>query len=472
MTTEKKIVRTRFAPSPTGYLHVGSARTALFSWLYARHHHGVFVLRIEDTDQERSTVPSVQAILDAMEWLGLDYDEGPFYQSQRMARYQEVIEQLIKEGKAYRCYCSKVRLDEMREQQLAEKHKPRYDGHCRDMGHEHKHQAHVVRFRNPTDGVVSFDDMVRGPITVSNDELDDLVIARSDGVPTYNFAVVVDDWDMKITHVIRGDDHINNTPRQINILRALGADLPHYAHVPMILGTDGKRLSKRHGAVSVMEYRESGFLPDAILNYLVRLGWSHGDQEVFSRENMMELFNLKSINNSPACFNNEKLAWLNQHYMKTLDPHYVAKPLAQQFKSMEVSYEHGPSLENIVTVQAERTKTIKEMAEKSCYFYASVDEYDAKAAQKNLTADFLPALQEVRQRFADLDEWGKEHLHRVLLEVAEQYQLNIGKVAQPIRVAVTGNTVSPPIDITLELIGREPVLLRLDKALSYIKQQG
>ncbi|MCH9644094.1 MAG: glutamate--tRNA ligase [Gammaproteobacteria bacterium] len=462
-------MRTRFAPSPTGYLHIGGARTALFAWLFARHHGGDFILRIEDTDRERSTEESIQAILDAMAWLNLDYDEGPIYQTKRFDRYSDVVQQLLAEGKAYRCYCSKERLTELREQQLENKQKPRYDGCCRDKGESDESQPHVIRFRNPQEGEVVFDDLVRGRICVQNTELDDLIIARTDGTPTYNFTVVVDDWDMKISHVVRGDDHINNTPRQINILNALGADIPHYAHVPMILGGDGKRLSKRHGAVSVMQYKEQGYLPEALLNCLVRLGWSHGDQEVFSVIEMMKLFNLDAINNSPARFDEEKLAWLNQHYMKHADPSSLVLPLSKEFESLGVDYRDGPTLEEIIVIQAERTKTLREMAGMSRYFFEDFEAYDEKAARKNLKPEILDALKEVASRIRSLEGWEKQALHQVIIDVAEQFELKLGKLAQPIRVAMTSSTVSPPIDITLQLIGRERVLARLERAVGFIE---
>jgi len=464
-----KPIRTRFAPSPTGYLHVGGARTALFCWLYAKHHQGTFILRIEDTDRERSTEAAVQAILDGMTWLGLDYDEGPFYQTQRFDRYQEVIQQLLSEGKAYRCYCSKDRLEKLREAQQANKEKPRYDGHCRDLNRQEEDAPFVIRFRNPETGEVSFDDQIRGPITVQNSELDDLIIARSNGTPTYNFTVVVDDWDMDITHVIRGADHINNTPRQINIFNALDADVPTYAHVPMIHGSDGKKLSKRHGAVSVLQYREDGYLPEALVNYLVRLGWSHGDQEIFSLEEMIAHFSLKNVSRSPAIFNTEKLDWLSQHYMKTMEPSSIAKPFADQLSVQNIPYENGPSLESVIAIQAERTKTLKEMAECSRYFYDDVKEFDEKAAKKHLKADSLPGLNDVRARFSALTDWDKTALHQVIVDVAEAQSLKMGKLAQPIRVALTGNTVSPPIDLTLLYIGRDRVLERLDRAIAYIE---
>ncbi len=361
-------VRTRFAPSPTGDLHIGGARTALFSWLFARKHQGTFILRIEDTDLERSTQASADLIIEAMRWLNLDYDEGPYYQSQRFDRYREVLQHMLQTGKAYRCYCSKDRLEKLREQQTAAGQKPRYDGHCRDLENI-VDQPFVIRFRNPQYGVVTFNDMVRGPITISNAELDDLILARTDGTPTYNFVVVVDDWDMQITHVIRGDDHINNTPRQINILQVLGAQLPEYGHVPTILGSDGKRLSKRHGAAGVLEYQEAGFLPEALINYLVRLGWSYKDQEIFSREEMIKYFDIHSLQRSPAAFNPEKLAWLNQHYIKTLDKTIVAHALMHQLKKRNIDFIHGPPITEIVTMFAERAKTVSRNGRQFSLFF-------------------------------------------------------------------------------------------------------
>jgi glutamyl-tRNA synthetase len=463
-------VRTRFAPSPTGYLHIGGARTALYCWLYARKTKGTFILRIEDTDLERSTQESVQAIMDAMDWLNLQYDEGPFYQTKRFDRYREVLNQLLKEGKAYRCYCSKERLEKMREQQMANKEKPRYDGHCRDLTTPGE-GSYVVRFRNPLDGAVKFDDLVRGPVSFENSELDDLILARSDGTPTYNFTVVVDDWDMKITHVIRGDDHVNNTPRQINILNALGATPPLYAHVPMILGSDGKRLSKRHGAVSVMQYREDGFLPEALLNYLARLGWSHGDQEIFSIDELIEFFDIPDINRAPAAFNLEKLLWLNQHYIKTSNPELVAKELAWHMEQLGLDITQGPALVDLIPAQAERAKTLREMAEKSRFFYTDA-EYDDGAVTQHLTADASKALAAVRDGLAKLADWQKEAIHQVIIDVSEALGAKLGKIAQPVRVAVTGNTMSPPIDITLVLLGRERTLARLDAAMGICQTNG
>jgi glutamyl-tRNA synthetase len=467
-------VRTRFAPSPTGFLHIGGARTALYCWLYARKMRGTFILRIEDTDLERSTTESVQAILDGMDWLNLGYDEGPFYQTKRFHRYHEVIEQMLKEGTAYRCYCSKERLEKLREEQMARKEKPRYDGKCRNLT-EPGEGPFVVRFKNPLDGTVAFDDLIRGRVSFANLELDDLIIARSDGSPTYNFTVVVDDWDMKITHVIRGDDHINNTPRQINILRALGATPPLYAHVPMILGSDGKRLSKRHGAVSVLQYREDGYLPEALLNYLARLGWSYGDQEIFSISELIEYFDIKDINRAPAAFNQEKLLWLNQHYMKNSDPEHVARELLWHMEQLGIDIKHGPPLTEIIKVQAERTKTLREMAERSRYFYESVVLTDEMKA--HITPEILPALIMVSDRLANLPEWTKEGIHEILASTAEIHGLKLGKLAQPVRIVVTGGTVSPPIDVTMVLIGRERVLERLKRIhdldmLSEVEDKG
>lgn len=451
-------IRTRFAPSPTGYLHIGGARTALYCYLYARKTQGTFILRIEDTDLERSTPESVQAILDGMQWLNLTHDEGPFYQTKRFDRYAAVIEQLLAEGKAYRCYCSKEHLETLRETQMANKEKPRYDGRCRELT-KAQNGDFVIRFKNPIGGAVEFDDLVRGKVSFSNDELDDLIIARSDGSPTYNFTVVVDDWDMEITHVIRGDDHINNTPRQINILRALGATPPLYAHVPMILGSDGKRLSKRHGAVSVLQYREDGILPEALLNYLVRLGWSHGDQEIFSMDEMISLFEIHNINNSPAAFNQEKLLWLNQHYIKTSDPKHVAQEFAWHMEKLGVDVTNGPALHDVVTAQAERAKTLKEMAERSRYFYEDVT-LSAEMAL-HFSDDIKPALREVAAEWQQLPVFEKAEIHASLVAAAERAGVKMGKLAQPVRIAMTGGTVSPSIDITVQLIGREKAVARL-----------
>lgn len=461
------MVRTRFAPSPTGYLHIGGARTALYCWLYARKTQGTFILRIEDTDLERSTPESVQAILDGMEWLNLHYDEGPYYQTKRFDRYKEVIDQMLAAGTAYRCYCSKERLEKLREEQMANKEKPRYDGLCRNRT-EPGEGPFVIRFKNPQEGVVEFDDLVRGKVVFANTELDDLIIARSDGTPTYNFTVVVDDWDMKITHVIRGDDHVNNTPRQVNILRALGATPPAYAHVPMILGGDGKRLSKRHGAVSVLQYREDGFLPEALLNYLARLGWSYGDQEIFSIDELIQYFDINNINRAPAAFNQEKLLWLNQHYLKNGNSDNVAKELAWHMQKIGVDIKNGPDLKEIIKAQAERTKTLKEMAERSRYFYEEIElSEDMKA---NFHVEMAPTLMKVRDKLQALTDWTKETIHAALNSTAEEQELKLGKFAPLVRIAMTGGTVSPSIDLTIYLIGQNRAVKRLNQALACIEE--
>jgi glutamyl-tRNA synthetase len=452
-------VRTRFAPSPTGYLHIGGVRTALYAWLYAKKQQGQFILRIEDTDLERSTPEAVEVILEGLRWLGLDYDEGPFFQSRRLARYQEVLSQLLAEDKAYCCYCSKERLADLRTEQLNQHKKPRYDGHCRDRKTSLANQPYVIRFRNPLKGEVGFEDRVHGKVTFKNDELDDLIIARSDGSPTYNFTVVVDDWDMKITHVIRGDDHLNNTPRQINLLLALAAPVPIYAHVPMILGSDGKKLSKRQGAANVLQYREDGYLPEALLNYLVRLGWSHGDQEIFSRKEMIQYFDCTGLNNSPAAINSEKLDWLNQHYLKTGAPEKIAPLLAQTMQRLGVNTTKGPDLKEVVILQRDRVKTIKEMAEKSRFFY------EIQLERKTFPVEILSALKALQINFSQLENWTDEALHRVLLETAEQFSLKLGKLAQPLRLIVTGAQVSPPMNATLYLLGKKEVLVRMSQVL-------
>jgi len=465
-------IRTRFAPSPTGYLHVGGARTALFSWLYARKHGGHFILRIEDTDLERSTAESVNAILEGMTWLGLTYDEGPFYQTKRFDRYKEVIEQLMQQGDAYYCYCSKEELEEMREAQRANKQKPRYDGRCRHRTQPEPGIKPVIRFKNPTEGSVVVKDVIRGNVEFGNKELDDLIIARPDGTPTYNLTVVVDDMDMKLTHVIRGDDHLNNSPRQINLYHALGAQPPVFAHVPMILGDDGARLSKRHGAVSVMSYRDQGYLPEALLNYLVRLGWSHGDQEVFSMDEMTQLFDIEDVNKAASSFNPEKLLWLNQQYIKNSSPEHVASHLSWHMGQLGIDPADGPSLTEVVKTQQERAKTLVEMAQNSAFFYRDVTEYDEKAANKNLNEASLPLLEDMLQRLGNVPEWLAEPVHAEIKACAEANAVGMGKVAQPIRVAMTGTTISPPLDVTLALLGRERTLSGILKAINWIKDLG
>lgn len=463
-------VVTRFAPSPTGYLHVGGARTALYSWLVAKAQGGKFVLRIEDTDVERSTQAAIDAILEGMEWLGLNWDEGPYYQTQRFARYNEYIEQLLAEGKAYKCYCSVERLEKMREAQMERGEKPRYDGCCRDKENL-SGDKFVVRFRNPQTGSVKFNDHIRGPIEFANDQLDDLIIKRTDGTPTYNFCVVIDDWEMNITHVIRGEDHINNTPRQINILQALGAPVPEYAHVSMILGDDGKKLSKRHGAVGVMQYRDDGYLPQAVLNYLVRLGWSHGDQEIFSLDEMIKLFSLDDVNKAASAFNTEKLNWLNQHYMKSLPATEVAAYLHWHFEQQGIDLSKGPALEQVIRLQADRVKTLKEMAAISHYFYEEFADFDEAAAKKHLRPVAKAPLQRVRQRLEELSVWNAERIHDEIQQAADDLEVGMGKVGMPLRVAVTGGGNSPSLDVTLELIPQLTVLKRIDRAIAFIEER-
>ena len=465
-------VKTRFAPSPTGYLHIGGARTALFSWLYARKHGGRFVLRIEDTDLERSTAESVNAILEGMTWLGLEYDEGPFYQTERFGQYREVVQRLLDQGDAYYCYCTKEELEAMREEQAARNEKPRYDGRCRHRTEPREGGEPVVRFKNPLDGEVVVDDLVRGKVIFRNSELDDLIIARSDGSPTYNLTVVVDDLDMGINYVIRGDDHLNNTPRQINIMKALGAEPPAYAHIPMILGEDGKRLSKRHGAVSVMQYRDEGYLPEALLNYLVRLGWSHGDQEVFSLDEMIRLFDIEDINHSASTFNASKLLWLNQQYIKDSDPAHVAHHLSPHLGKLDVDPSSGPDLVEVVKANQERAKTLVEMAENSVFFYRDFEQFDENAAKKNLRPVVLEPLRDLHGRLEALEEWSDEAIHAVVNDVAEGHELKMGKVAQPLRVAVSGGPVSPPIDVTVRLLGKARTLQRIGRALEYIESRA
>ena len=464
-------IRTRFAPSPTGYLHIGGARTALFAWLYARKHGGKFVLRIEDTDLERSTEESVNAILEGMAWMGLDYDEGPFYQTHRFDRYEEVIQQLLAGGKAYRCSCSKERIDNLREEQMAAKEKPRYDGHCRgqDVSAD---EPHVIRFSNPQEGAVQFDDLVRGSITVQNSELDDLIIKRTDGSPTYNLSVVVDDLDMKISHVIRGDDHINNTPRQINILKAMGHEAPTYAHVPMILGEDGARLSKRHGATSVIDYRDMGYLPEAVMNYLVRLGWSSGDQELFTLDEMISLFDVVNVNKAPSTFNTEKLQWINHQYLKEDDASRVAQLLSVHLGNLGIDPSEGPKLEDVVVAQRERAQTLIELAEVSQFYYRDFEEFDEKMAKKQLRPVAAEVLQTAQTKLKALDDWNIEAIHDVIHGVAEELGIKMGKVGTPLRVAVTGGAPSPSLDLTVYLIGKEACNRRIDKALEYIANRA
>jgi glutamyl-tRNA synthetase len=462
-------IRTRFAPSPTGNLHLGSIRTALYSWLWARHNGGEFILRIEDTDRERSTQASTQLILDSMAWLGLDYDQGPYYQSERLEIYQKAAEQLLEKGLAYRCCCSQERINELREKQLANKEKPRYDGYCRAKNLPPTKESHVIRFKNAHDGEVIFEDQVLGKLIFKNSELDDLVIIKSEGFPTYNFCVVVDDLAMEISHVIRGADHINNTPRQINIFRALGATPPIYGHVPLILGSDGRLLSKRSGALSVLQYREEGFVKEALLNYLIRLGWSHGDLEIFSLEDMIRLFDVRDINRAAAAFNSEKLLWLNRHYIKTMEPREIIPSLSYHLTQLGIDHGSESKLEDVVVALRERSSTMKEMADKSRCFYEDFSTY-AEDAGQYLNGDIEVFIKTFAEIIEKLQFWHEDKIHEVLEEVAGQFSVKFGKIAQPIRVAVVGTTISPPLPITIYLIGKDRVLKRLAMALSYIRK--
>jgi len=460
-------VRTRFAPSPTGYLHVGGARTALFSWAFARHFGGTFVLRIEDTDLERSTPEAVQAILDGMNWLNLQHDEGPYYQMKRMDRYREVLARMLADGTAYHCYCSTDEVEAMRERQRAAGDKPRYDGTWRPEPGKilpaiPADRKPVIRFKNPQDGDVSWNDVVKGTITISNRELDDLVIARPDGTPTYNFCVAVDDSDMQITHVIRGDDHVNNTPRQINILNALGAPLPFYGHVPMILGTDGQKLSKRRDAVSVMDYLDKGFLPEALLNYLARLGWSHGDDEVFSMEQMISWFDLTHLSSSAAQFNPEKLAWLNNHYIKAADNQRLADLIRVDMEKLGAQFEGAPALASVIALLKERTNTTIELAQAAMLFYRQPAP-DLALVEQHITDAIKPALQEFTQACATV-EWSKAAISATMKETLAKHSLKMPQLAMPLRLLLTGQLQTPSIDAVIELFGREVVLARLAKA--------
>ncbi len=459
------MVKTRFAPSPTGYLHIGGARTALFSWAFARKQGGKFVLRIEDTDRERSTEQSVQAILDGLAWLGLDYDEGPHYQMQRLARYQEIAEQLLKQGLAYHCYASREELDELREQQRAAGLKPRYDGRWRDSTQTPPAGVvPVVRLKTPLEGYVSFNDLVKGKITVANQELDDLVLMRGDGTPTYNFGVVIDDLDMGITHVIRGDDHVNNTPRQINILKALGAPIPQYVHVPMILGADGERLSKRHGAVSVLHYRDQGYLPEALFNYLARLGWSHGDEEIFSCEQLIEWFDLSAISHSPARFNEEKLRWLNEHYLKAADDERLAQLLLPFLQERECDAGQTDMLPKIASLLKARVSTLAELADAAVYFFRMV-EPPQELKVEYFKSEIRPAMAFLLERFGAI-EWQTESIHAEIKQTVTHFGLKFPAVAMPLRLMVTGEIKTPAIDAVLVLIGQTETVRRMRQQLN------
>jgi glutamyl-tRNA synthetase len=457
-------VRTRFAPSPTGYLHIGGARTALFSWAYAHRHGGRFILRIEDTDLERSTAESVQAILDGMTWLGLDWDEGPFFQMKRLARYKEVAEQLIAAGHAYYDYMSREELEALRQEQLKKNLKPRYDGRWRPERSKGmtppKDRPPVVRFRTPEDGEVSWNDLVKGPISFPNAELDDLVLLRADGVPTYNFGVVVDDLDMEITHVIRGDDHVNNTPRQIHIFNALRRELPHFGHVPMILGADGERLSKRHGATSVIEYRNLGYLPEALVNYLARLGWSHGDEEIFSKQQLVQWFDLQHVSKSPAQFNPEKLAWINQQYLKTASDARLAELVELELRKRGAQPGGGPPLEKVIHLLKDRANSVLQLADEAMLFYA----VEVDPGTPDWDEQVATALRMLKARLT-ATKWERPAINEAIKDVVKASGLKMPQIAMPLRRLVTGRTQTPSIDAVLELIGRETVLLRLSRHL-------
>lgn len=466
-------IKTRFAPSPTGYLHIGSARTALYSWLFGRKNGNKYVLRIEDTDLERSTQQAIDAIIASMQWLNLDWDEGPYFQTNRFKRYNAVLNELLMKGKVYKCYCSKARLNALREKQIENGEKPRYDRRCRNSQNEHHNEElHVIRFCNPQEGSVIFYDIIHGLIKFSNQELDDLIIRRTDGTLTYNFCSVVDDWDMEISHVIRGEDHINNTPRQINILKALGAKIPKYAHVSMIFGDDGKKLSKRHGAVGVMQYRDDGYLPQALLNYLVRLGWSCGDQEIFSLEEMKNLFTLEAVSKSPSVFSTKKLQWLNHHYINHLPPEEVAEHLSWHVNQLGIETIHGPKLEDVVKLLGKRCKTLKEMAESCRYFYQDLCEFNHEAATKHLCISSLQPLNLVRAKLISISVWTSENVRHAIQSTADDLGLGLGKVCMPLRVAVTGVSQSPSMDVTVYAIGQARALQRIDMGLEYISKRA
>lgn len=470
--TSNPNVRTRFAPSPTGYLHLGGARTALYSWAFARHHGGQFILRIEDTDVERSTPQAVQAILDGMHWLGLDYDEGPFYQMQRMDRYTAMIEKLLAEGHAYPCYCSQDDLHQMREQQRKNGQRMRYDGTWRPepgkvLPTPPEGVKPVIRFKNPLTGAVSWDDLVKGPISINNEELDDLIIARQDGTPTYNFCVVVDDWEMKITHVIRGDDHINNTPRQINILRAIGGEQPVYGHIPMILGPDGEKLSKRHGAVAVTQYDDEGFLPEAMINYLARLGWSHGDDEIFSRDQLVQWFDSTSLSKSAAQFDPEKLAWVNAHYMKQADPALLLGETQQRLEQAGIPTAGGPALPDVLALVLERASTLVQLRDEAALFYRPVGDVTEALKPMLEEAGVKEALNEFQSALADV-EWSHEAISGLIKSTIKTHNLKMPKLAMPLRVLLTGITHTPSIDKVIVLFGREETRQRLAQGLKAV----
>lgn len=465
-------VRTRFAPSPTGDLHIGGARTALFNWLLARHFGGAFILRIEDTDVARSTQESIQVILDAMRWLGLDWDEGPYYQTQRLALYREMAEQLLAQGKAYRCFCTAEELEAKRETAMKAGLKPKYDRTCLHRKTSLGDRPFAIRFFSPDEGKTIVEDLIQGRVEFDNQELDDLIILRSDGIPTYNFSVVVDDVTMAITHVIRGNDHLNNTPRQIQIYQALGASLPKFGHVPMILGPDKKKLSKRHGAQSVMEYQKMGYLPQAVVNYLVRLGWSYGDQEEFTLEELIEKFSLEAVGKAAAAINPGKLDWLNAQYIKRMDPNELAK---QVLPFLEARGYHGIDaglLRKVVLSLRERVKTLVEMADLAAFYFQEELVYEEDAARKFLIPESLSIFEEALEAISKESQLEREVGHRLIQTLSEKRQVPLVKIAQPLRLALTGRTASPPLDEVIEILGKEKVIRRVQRAISYIERSS
>jgi glutamyl-tRNA synthetase len=461
-------VRLRFAPSPTGYLHVGGARTALFNWLLARKEKGEFILRIEDTDVARSTQESVDAILEGMSWLGLDWDEGPFYQSDNFPVYKESVAKLLAEGKVYKCYCTSEELDAKRESAQKEGRKPKYDGTCLKLSGDIPGKPYVVRFKVPQEGVTSFNDLIKGPISFNNEELDDLIIQRSDGTPTYNFTVVVDDATMGITTVIRGDDHVNNTPRQILLYEALCSPVPQFAHVPMILGADKARLSKRHGATSVMAYRDMGYLPEAMVNYLVRLGWSHGDEEIFSMQDLIEKFSIEAVGRSAGVFNPEKLLWLNAHYIKTGNPHRLASLLLPFLGERGVDVSKGPDLCSVIKTLQERSRTMLEMASGAEFYYRSDFAYDLQAAGKFLKPEIIPLYEAVHDRLEALGNFSHQGIEEVFKNICEEKGIKMGQLGPPVRIALCGGTVSPSIFEVIEVLGSKETVTRIKRAIDYI----
>ena len=461
-------VRTRFAPSPTGYLHIGGARTALFNWLFARQNEGKFILRIEDTDVARSNQKYLTAVLDGLRWLGLDWDEGPYFQSQRMHLYREHVEKLLREEKAYRCYCTPEALEERRKKALSEGRKPKYDGRCRERRDQPVALPHAIRFKSPHTGVTIVDDLIKGEVVFENEELDDLIILRSDGVPTYNFVVVVDDVLMKITHVIRGDDHLNNTPRQILLYEALGYPVPKLAHVPLILGQDRARLSKRHGATSVTAYLEMGYLPHALVNYLARLGWSFGDQEIFSQKELIEKFSLENVGKSAGVFNADKLLWLNAHYIKVSDPQQIAQMLIPFLHNRGVKVEPNGRLTKAVQTLQPRAKTLVEMAEAAEFYYNDDVAYDEKGASKFLRSELSPFLNSLVEEIRAMEGFTEAELERIFHHLAAQMGLTVRQAAQGARIALTGRTASPGLFEVMTVLGKERVIKRLERALRYI----